>query len=540
VENIQPLAVHTSGRAAKTNVHAKPWARWLLPSFADLLFVALLVWLFATGAGGWFGLLSDGDTGWHIRTGEWILAHGAVPQSDLFSFSKSGEPWFAWEWLSEILMAGLYGAAGMKGILLYSAVVICGFGLVLFRHMIWKGAVPAAVLVATLLTVGASAIHYLARPHVHTLLFLPVALWMIDRDRSRPDRWIWALVPLTALWVNLHGGFLALIACLGLLVAGTAVERVAVPLWDGGEADWNPVRRYTLLGLLCGLMSLVNPYGWKLHQHVFAYLQSDWIKNNIEEFQSPRFRDETILQYEALLLVGVMTAFWLVRNREVTPALWILFWAHSSLGSVRHVPLYMIVAAPWVAMALTELWRGVMEIGPPKSVRSIFCDISRDIAPACARCSIWGAVVVAGFMLSPDPVVRWPKDFPKEKFPIEMIARHEAALVSGRLFTSDEWADYLIFRHYPRQKVFVDGRSDFYGKAIGDDYLRILKGHWEWQAVMAKYRFDTALVPVEWPVTTLLKASPEWRLVEDGGKSLLFVRKRPYESAARARAGKPI
>ncbi|MDX1979448.1 MAG: hypothetical protein SFV51_04205 [Bryobacteraceae bacterium] len=522
------------------NVHAKPWARWLLPSFADFLFVAMFVWLFATGAGGWYGLLSDGDTGWHIRTGEWILQHGAVPQTDLFSFSKSGQPWFAWEWLSEILFAGLHQAAGLKGVLLYSAVVICGFGVVLFRHMIWKGAVPAAVLVVTLLTVGASSIHYLARPHVHTLLFLAISLWVIDRDRHRPDRAIWLLVPFTVFWVNIHGGFLALIACLGLLVAGTLAEQVIAPAIEGRRGDWHPVRRYALLGALCGLMSLVNPYGWKLHQHVFAYLRSDWIKNNIEEFQSPRFRDETILQFEILLLLGVMTALWLIRRREVTPALWILFWAHSALGSVRHVPLYMIVAAPWVAMGLTELWRRFMEGAPKKSVRAIFSDMSRDCLPGCRRMSIWVGVLVAGFALSGEPLVRWPKDFPKEKFPLEMIARHQETLISGRLFTSDEWADYLIYRLYPRQKTFVDGRSDFFGKEIGDDYLRILKGHWKWESVMAKYRFDTALVPVEWPVATLLKANPAWKLVEDGGKTLLFVRKHPYTNGSQASRKRPI
>src|SRR5690606_39171249 len=129
------------------------------------------------------------------------------------------------------------------------------------------------------------------------------------------------------------------------------------PLYEGRPADWRPAKRYGLLAALCGLASLANPYGWKLHQHVAAYLQSDWIKNHVEEFHSPQFRSESILQFEALLFLGLMTALWLISRRQVAPALLILFWAHSALGSVRHVPLYMLVAAPWVAMALTGLWR---------------------------------------------------------------------------------------------------------------------------------------------------------------------------------------
>ena len=79
------------------------WARLLIPSLSDLFFLAILVWLFmSSGAAGWQGLLADGDVGWHIRTGEYILDHHAVPHQDLYSFSKPGAPWFAWEWGSDV------------------------------------------------------------------------------------------------------------------------------------------------------------------------------------------------------------------------------------------------------------------------------------------------------------------------------------------------------------------------------------------------------------------------------------------------------
>src|SRR4051794_22006762 len=77
------------------------WARLLVPSLSDLYFLAILVWLFVSGGGqGWSGLLADADVGWHIRTGDYILDHGSVPHQDLYSFSKTGAPWYAWEWLS--------------------------------------------------------------------------------------------------------------------------------------------------------------------------------------------------------------------------------------------------------------------------------------------------------------------------------------------------------------------------------------------------------------------------------------------------------
>ena len=93
-----------------------PGLRFLTPSLSDCFFIAVLVWLFLAGPSGWKSLLMDGDTGWHIRTGEYILDHGSVPHQDLFSYSKVGQPWYAWEWLCDVLYAILFRAAGLKAV----------------------------------------------------------------------------------------------------------------------------------------------------------------------------------------------------------------------------------------------------------------------------------------------------------------------------------------------------------------------------------------------------------------------------------------
>jgi len=60
-------------------------------------------------------VLNDGDTFWHIRTGEWILSHHAVPWVDSFSYTFTGKPWLAHEWLSEVLLAVAYRGLGWTG-----------------------------------------------------------------------------------------------------------------------------------------------------------------------------------------------------------------------------------------------------------------------------------------------------------------------------------------------------------------------------------------------------------------------------------------
>jgi len=46
---------------------------FLIPSLSDWVFITLLGWLFFFAAGA-ASLLGDGDTGWHIRAGDYILA----------------------------------------------------------------------------------------------------------------------------------------------------------------------------------------------------------------------------------------------------------------------------------------------------------------------------------------------------------------------------------------------------------------------------------------------------------------------------------
>src|SRR6266545_50717 len=95
----------------------------LLPSLADFAFLMPIVFLFGR-MDGVKTLLSDCDTGWHIRTGEWILAAGWVPTRDMFSFSKPGAPWYAWEWLSDIVLAGLNALGGLQAVALFSIVLL--------------------------------------------------------------------------------------------------------------------------------------------------------------------------------------------------------------------------------------------------------------------------------------------------------------------------------------------------------------------------------------------------------------------------------
>jgi hypothetical protein len=511
-------AVHTAASVRRV-------PRLLVPSLSDCLFLAILLWVFASGSG-WTVLLADGDTGWHIRTGEYILDNRSVPTQDLFSFSKAGQPWFAWEWLADVTFALLNRAWGLKGVVVFTGLALSAAVTLLYRYIRWRGANILAALFATLLAAGASTVHYLARPHIFTLLGLTATLWMIERDERRPTRAIWWLVPGTALWANLHGGFLAGLVCLVLATAGCAWKAALDPADSRGL--FAAVRRYGLLTGACVLATLANPYGWRLHEHIARYLTSDWIRQVVDEFQSPRFRSESMLQFEILLFAGLVLIPILFNARRLAELLLILVWAHAALASARHVPLYAMVAAPACACAASQLWRRWSTGFSRRTAVGALRECLHDFSAAPERSSVWVPVLL--FLLAALP---WegPRDFPANKFPVAAIDRNAAVFApSGgrlpRILTSDQWGDYLIYRFYPNERVFVDGRSDFYGPAIGRQYLDLMNAAPDWESVVDAYGFDVALVPLEWPLSQLMMRHPSWQTRYLDRQAVVLVRNR--------------
>ncbi|HEY1243142.1 MAG TPA: hypothetical protein VGF16_21410 [Bryobacteraceae bacterium] len=495
---------------------AKPARLLLIPTLPDLLFAALLAALFSQPAS-WQSLFADGDTGWHIRTGAWILQSRAVPHQDLFSFSRPAEPWFAWEWLSDVVFAVCFRVHGLAAIAAFTAAVVCLSGVLLLTALLRRGVGLWIAAGATLAVVSASSVHYLARPHVFSLLGFTVALWILAEDRRRPTRRVWILVPLAALWANLHGGFAGWLATLGFLLAVTAAQR-----------DWPALRRYGALTFLSAAATLVNPYGWQLHRHIADYLRSSWILNHVQEFQSPSIRSENMLVFAALLLGGAALASRALARRDWFEGGLVLLWGFAALRSARHIPLYAIAAAPVVA-AECAAWcasraAGARSESPARVLWQVGVDFGRT-----ARLSLWALLLGGLIVASSLPSARLV-DFPASSFPVAAATRYQAVLApphgAPRILTSDQWADYLIFRFYPLQRVFFDGRSDFYGPELGADYETLRSAAPDFPEVLARYGFDVALLPAGWPLARLLERDPDWQRIARDPVSELLVRRR--------------
>ena len=490
------------------------FTRWWIPSLSDLLFVALLFWLLLfTNSGSPNGLLSDAATGFHIRTGERILDTGALPYQDPFSFSKPGQTWIAWEWLADLLFAGLYRGGGLKLIVLFSAATLAGCCWLALRSMVSAGANALAAIFVLHAVIGASSVHFLARPHIFTILFLTVAFQLLRADELRSGRSVWCLIPLTAVWVNLHGGFAGLLVTLGVLLVGAALA-----------GDFPRARRLGLLLAGCLAASLVNPYGYRLHVHLVDYLRADWIRKLVQEFQPPMLETASGAYFELLLFAGLAAAARLAWQGNWSWALLIAAWAHASLLSVRHVPIFAALVAPPLAVLLSDGMRWWAQRDGRKSIAAVLEAIGREHVPNIVRGSALVPVLLLGLALS-DAGLTYPVDFPSGKFPVELIAKHRTLLEHSRLFTLDAWGDYLVYRHYPRQQVFFDGRTDYYGQRRSEEYLALVNGGPGWRKSLEKYGVDTVMMSTASPLTQSLAVDSAWQFVDQRDDVALYRRR---------------
>src|SRR5229473_5261821 len=229
-----------------------PLGAWmsLMPSLSDLAFLTpILVLFWCTTGVGW--LLTDSDTGWHIRTGEWILKNGRVPATDIFSFTKAGQDWFAWEWLSDVLMAVIHGHFGLAGIVLVSLLLLGATSVCVYRSTLEESGHRVIAIVLTGLAMAASTIHWLARPHLVTPLFAAVFCCVLNRtERKRGPAVLWTLPLLTILWVNMHGGFFVGIVLLISYAIGVLGEEL---VHRASHNAWVRARKYVWAAAACAV-----------------------------------------------------------------------------------------------------------------------------------------------------------------------------------------------------------------------------------------------------------------------------------------------
>jgi hypothetical protein len=504
------------------------WIRWAMPSLRDLIFLVLLLSLTCGTLAP--RLFRDGGTGWHLRAGQLILSTHSLPQTDPFSVSTAGRPWFAWEWLADLAMGAASGWARLYGVSLLAALVIASTFALLFTMLRERGTELFVAIGLVLLCFASATIHMFARPHVASWLLTLIWLRLLESARRGNPTKLWWLPPLMVVWVNVHGGFL-----LGLVLLGIyGVDA----LWEAGREPspaaqrWARVVGYALAASVAA--TLLNPYGYMLHIHIYQYLTNPFLMDHIQEFQAPNFHGLAERGFALLVLLAVAgLALW--RHRIPIRDLLILLLAVSSgLYASRNLP----TASMLIALVIGPIWSQVFGENSPEEgndnlwraafsrMRVLESRMGR--TDATLRGGLWiilGVVLIVfaaahGGALG---TLQMQAEFEDTRFPVQAVSFLQMQGLHDPVFSTDQWGGYLIYRLFPA-KVMVDDRHDLYGSEFFENYLRIVRVEPGWRDRLRSMHVTRILVPAGSSLAGALEGASSWQVEYKDSTAVLFRR----------------
>src|ERR1043166_5752791 len=290
--------------------------------------------------------ISDEDFWFHLKTGQYIFATGSIPRTELFSFTFSGIPWVAHGWLSGVIFYAVYSVAGLKTLIFSFALLTAIAFWIAFKR---ANSHPFFAGVALLLAVWTALPNLGVRPRVFTILLASIYLALLGRfARGVKERAIWLLVPLLAVWANLHGGFFIGLALIALTAVGMVIDRWAGVL-EEPEGLRSRLRTLALVFGACVLAGLVNPYGIKLYMAQIVVLRSSVFQKVFNDWLSPNVHLAN--GRPLLLLIMLMIAVLALSPKRPKPSEVLLFLAtlYATLKTQRNAVVFALVSAPLFA-----------------------------------------------------------------------------------------------------------------------------------------------------------------------------------------------
>jgi hypothetical protein len=445
------------------------------------------------------GLLNDPDTLWQIKVGQWILDHHAVPETDIYSFTMQGQPWISTQWLAQVIYAELFAIAGWSGPVVLAAIAIAATFALIARQA-GRHLSETATLVVVALGLALTVPHLLARPHV---LAMPLMVMWIGGLIDAADRRAapsFALLPLIALWANLHGGFV-----FGLFLIGP----IALDALVGAEASSRKALAARWAAFGCGALiaSCASPYGWNALLASGKILSLGAALPLIAEWRPADFGSFGIL--EATLLTAMGLALYRGVRLPVMRIALLLGLVHMALSQARAGELLALVAPLFLAEPLAR------QIG------------GAGAAASNTKTPIRGALVagiLAALIAGTAAYVSVHRYLPNARgTPVAAVAALKQLHLS-RVFNDYDFGGYLIASGVP---TFIDGRTELFGEKFFVDHNNAsgLMQPENLFRLLDEYRIEATLMRTQSAATTLLDHIDGWQKVYSDDIATIHLRK---------------
>jgi hypothetical protein len=322
-------------------------------------------------------------------------------------------------------------------------------------------------------------------------------------------------------WVNVHGGFLVGFVLWGIYIIGAgwtwfrAKEgRIEEVLQKFSAA--NRLRGLAWVGALSAAASFVNPYGWKLHAHIYSYLSNRFLMDHIEEFQSPNFHGVAQRCFLVLLLIVMAAVAVRGQGLRLSLGLTILFAVYAGLYASRNIPVSSILL--------------VMVVGPLLPGFAQKFSQRMETVEVGLRGHGWPVLAIVltlslaanGGRAGNNQFIQ--AGFGSKRMPVEAVNYLEQHEVKGPVLTPDYWGGYLIYRLYPKARVVVDDRHDLYGEQFFKSYLKMMHVERGWQEFLDTHATSCVLMPRDAALASILIETKGWKTAYADDVAIVLVR----------------
>lgn len=502
--------VRLSPTAAGRSISFKPWS---VVRSVNIVFAVGVVAVAAVIA------LSIGihvhDFWWHIATGRLIMETAAIPTTDTFTYTQSGQPFFNQMWLPQILMYQLYRAGGGALVLTVHAIVISGSSAMLLAYCSRLGQrtrLAAAVMV--LAVIPLSFFNWGVRPQAYALpLFVAVVIICFSADGSSSStKRLWLLPVLMALWVNTHGSFVIGLATIGLVA-------VVDGLLGWRTKTFSAATRALLAAAAASLAAtLLNPAGIGIYGYVLRLMMHPSVAE-VDEWRPVDVSDPQGLTFVTVAVAVVLLMVLPSRRPPTREAVVVTFLLALGFTASRNGVWFAIAAAPILTAQLASVLR------PEEAITA------KPAVNAGMLLAIGGAVVLmTPWVRSSLPNAQVPL---YRDTPIGAVAALDAVVPrDARIFNDLGYGSYIAWAA-PERKVFMDTRFELFPIEQLRDYQDLSDGRFV-DELAAKYRFDVFLVSHRYqrPLVDALLSNKSYEKVYSDDEAALFLARGGIASSA--------
>ena len=455
----------------------------------------------------------DADMWWHLRAGQDMWQSKSILLTDTFSYTRAGQPWVNAFWISEIVFYLSYKLGGFLALTSLVALTGAITFYFLYRRMDGNPFINAFIVVLAVLT---AAPIWSPRPQIFSFLILALLDGWLSKIQKGGQKWLWLLIPIFALWANIHGGWIWGFLLLAAHIAGMALNNLTKEN-RGNAENWKFLLRLVFWSAVAVLAIGLNPNGISIWRLPF-YTAS--VSMQIQEWASPDFH---LLEFQPLLwmvFLLVITAVLAKPKTNWATLFKVLGFAYLTFVSARSIAVFAIIAAPVLAEwanAAVENIKTELAIHIETSAGPLLSEKTNLVLNSALLFVIGVTALGRAYLVSTPTEVN-------KNVPLEAVQWLKENQIGGNLFNSYNWGGYLTWA-LPQTPVFIDGRADLYGTELINEWWNVADGTPQGLAVLDQWKIQTILLEPSWPVIKILP-SMGWREVYQDNMAVIFIKQK--------------